>query len=82
MGGAFARLLDSSDEFAAEVITSRGYFRIFAAPGSWTVLASTIIGSRDAAITIESPGIHEVDINIATWTAVSYIHREMHRRST
>ncbi len=70
VGGAFVRLLDSSDEFTAEVVASRGYFRILAAPGSWTVRAwSTIIGSGDAAITIESPGIHEVDIKIATWTA-------------
>ena len=58
VGGAFVRLLDSSDEFAAEVVASGGYFRIFAAPRSWTVRAwSTIIGSGHAAITIESPGI-------------------------
>lgn len=71
VGGAFVRLLDASDEFAAEVVASpTGDFRVFAAPGSWTVRAwSTIIGSGDAAITAEGPGIHEVDIKIATWTA-------------
>lgn len=38
--GAYVRLLDSSGEFTAEVVTSAtGGFRFFARPGSWTVRA-------------------------------------------
>ena len=38
VGGAFVRLLDSSDEFTAEVVASAtGDFRFFAAPGTWTL---------------------------------------------
>src|SRR5437764_12135652 len=36
-GGAYVRLLDSSGEFTAEVVTSAtGAFRFFAPPGPWT----------------------------------------------
>src|SRR5256885_14272038 len=39
-GGAYVRLLDSSGEFTAEVVTSAtGAFRVFARPGSWTLRA-------------------------------------------
>ncbi len=38
LAGAYVRLLDSSGEFTAEVITGdEGAFRFFAAPGSWTL---------------------------------------------
>ncbi len=38
LGGAYVRLLDSSGEFTAEVVTSAtGAFRFFAAPGDWTL---------------------------------------------
>ena len=44
--GAYVRLLDSSGEFTAEVVTSAtGAFRFFARPGSWTVRA---LGPNDA----------------------------------
>ena len=40
VGGAYVRLLDSSGEFTAEVVTSAtGAFRFFARPGSWTLRA-------------------------------------------
>ncbi|HZA10375.1 DUF1416 domain-containing protein [Mycobacterium sp.] len=66
VGGAFVRLLDSSDEFTAEVVASAtGDFRFFAAPGSWTVRALSKIGSGDAVIVPGGPGIHEIDIKIA-----------------
>jgi thiosulfate/3-mercaptopyruvate sulfurtransferase len=66
VGGAFVRLLDSSDEFTAEVVASAtGDFRFFAAPGSWTVRALSPIGKGDALVTPDGPGIHEVDIKIA-----------------
>jgi hypothetical protein len=45
-GGAYVRLLDSSGEFTAEVVTSAtGAFRFFARPGSWTLRA---LASGDA----------------------------------
>ena len=40
VAGAYVRLLDSTGEFTAEVVTSpEGAFRFFAAPGTWTVRA-------------------------------------------
>ena len=43
VGGAFVRLLDSSDEFTAEVVASAtGDFRFFAAPGTWTLRALSL----------------------------------------
>ena len=49
VGGAFVRLLDSSDEFTAEVVASAtGDFRFFAAPGTWTVRALSPAGNGDA----------------------------------
>jgi hypothetical protein len=40
VGGAFVRLLDSTGEFTAEVVSGpEGDFRFYAAPGSWTVRA-------------------------------------------
>jgi hypothetical protein len=45
-GGAYVRLLDSSGEFTAEVVTSAtGAFRFFARPGDWTLRA---LGTGDA----------------------------------
>jgi len=38
VGGAYVRLLDSSGEFTAEVVTSPGgAYRFFARPGAWTL---------------------------------------------
>src|SRR6201987_735321 len=66
VGGAFVRLLDSSDEFTAEVVASAtGDFRFFAAPGSWTVRALSAAGNGDAVVTPSGAGIHEVDVKIA-----------------
>jgi len=40
VGSAYVRLLDSSGEFTAEVVSSAtGAFRFFASPGRWTVRA-------------------------------------------
>ena len=40
VAGAYVRLLDTTDEFTAEVVTSpEGEFRFFAAPGEWKVRA-------------------------------------------
>lgn len=66
VGGAFVRLLDSSDEFTAEVVaSSSGDFRFFAAPGVWTLRALSPSGHGDAAVTPTGAGIHQVDVKIA-----------------
>ena len=66
VGGAFVRLLDSSDEFTAEVVASAtGDFRFFAAPGSWTVRALSSVGTGDAVVAPHGAGIHEVDVKVA-----------------
>jgi uncharacterized protein DUF1416 len=66
VGGAFVRLLDSSDEFTAEVVASAtGDFRFFAAPGSWTLRALSAAGNGDAVVAPSGAGIHEVDVKIA-----------------
>lgn len=66
VGGAFVRLLDSSDEFTAEVVASAtGDFRFFAAPGIWRVRALSKVGNGDAVVAPSGAGIHEVDIKVA-----------------
>lgn len=66
IGGAAVRLLDASDEFAAEVIaTPSGSFRFFAAPGSWRVRVASEAGSGDARVTPTAAGLHEIDVTVA-----------------
>lgn len=66
VGGAFVRLLDSSDEFTAGVLaTPTGEFRFFAAPGSWTLRAQSRIGNGDAVVTPAGAGVTTVDVNVA-----------------
>ena len=66
VGGAFVRLLDSSDEFTAEVVASAtGDFRFFAAPGTWTLRALSKVGNGDAVVAPTGAGIHEVDVKVA-----------------
>jgi hypothetical protein len=66
VGGAFVRLLDSSDEFTAEVVASAtGDFRFFAAPGTWTLRALSKVGNGDATIAPSGAGIHEIDVKVA-----------------
>ncbi|GAB2825065.1 DUF1416 domain-containing protein [Lentzea nigeriaca] len=66
VGGAYVRLLDSTGEFTAEVVSSpEGDFRFFAAPGSWTVRALHRTGNGQAAVSAEGPGIHAVEIAVA-----------------
>ena len=65
VGGAFVRLLDSTGEFTAEVVTSSaGEFRFYAAPGSWTVRALSRSGNGQASADV-SVGINELDIVLA-----------------
>ena len=66
VGGAFVRLLDSSGEFTAEVVSSSdGDFRFYAAPGSWTVRALHRSGSGQAEVSASGPGVHPVDLAVA-----------------
>jgi hypothetical protein len=66
VAGAFVRLLDSSGEFTAEVVSSpEGDFRFYAAPGTWTVRALHRAGSGQADVSASGPGLHVVDITVA-----------------
>lgn len=65
VAGAYVRLLDSTGEFTAEVVTSpAGQFRFFAAPGSWTLRALSRHGNGDTAVTANR-GINEVSVTVA-----------------
>jgi hypothetical protein len=64
--GAYVRLLDSSGEFTAEVVTSAaGQFRFFAAPGNWTLRALSRSGNGDATVSA-ARGLNEVAVTVAT----------------
>jgi hypothetical protein len=65
VGGAYVRLLDSTGEFTAEVVTSAaGQFRFFAAPGNWTLRALSRAGNGDATLAADR-GINEVAVSVA-----------------
>ncbi len=65
VGGAYVRLLDSSGEFTAEVLSSpEGVFRFFAAPGSWTVRALSRQGNGELAVDV-ARGINEISLSVA-----------------
>lgn len=62
VGGAFVRLLDTTGEFTAEVVSSpEGDFRFFAGPGDWTVRALARAGSGQATVATTT-GVYSVDI--------------------
>ena len=64
-GGAYVRLLDSSGEFTAEVVTSpEGVFRFFAAPGSWTLRALSRHGNGDLTVDV-TRGVNEVGLSVS-----------------
>ncbi len=68
VAGAFVRLLDSSDEFTAEVVASAtGDFRFFAAPGTWTVRALSKVGNGDATVAPSGAGNQVVYITVGLW---------------
>lgn len=66
VSGAYARLLDSSGEFTAEVVTSEeGVFRFFAADGDWTVRVLAPGGvSVDSAVTAKTGTIAGLEVAI------------------
>jgi Protein of unknown function (DUF1416) len=64
--GAYVRLLDSSDEFTAEVVTSAtGDFRFFAAPGEWTLSVLHRDGKVRRSVRALEPGLVEVPLSLA-----------------
>ena len=66
VGGASVRLLDSAEEFTAELIASAsGDFRFFAAPGTWTVRALSTVGSGDVRVAPSGAGLLEIDVKVA-----------------
>jgi hypothetical protein len=65
VGGAYVRLLDSTGEFTAEVVTSpEGVFRFFAAPGKWTLRALSRQGNGDLTVDANR-GINQVGLSVA-----------------
>jgi hypothetical protein len=66
VGGAFVRLLDSTGEFTAEVVSSPdGHFRFFAAPGEWTVRALHRTGNGETTVSADGPGLHPVAVSVS-----------------
>ena len=64
--GAYVRLLDGSDEFTAEVVTSAtGDFRFFAAPGEWTLSVLHRDGKVRRSVQALEPGLVEVPLSLA-----------------
>ncbi len=63
--GAYVRLLDSTGEFTAEVVTSAtGDFRFFAAPGEWTLSVLHKDGSARRPVTAPEPGLVEASLTL------------------
>ena len=64
VAGAYVRLLDGTDEFTAEVVTSpEGEFRFFAAPGPWKVRSLSPVGKGERVLDTEV-GLNETTIVI------------------
>jgi Protein of unknown function (DUF1416) len=60
---AYVRLLDSTGEFTAEVVTSAtGDFRFFAAPGQWTLSVMHRDGKGRKDVQALEPGLVEASI--------------------
>ncbi|WP_104523716.1 DUF1416 domain-containing protein [Blastococcus atacamensis] len=65
VAGAYVRLLDGTDEFTAEVVTSpEGEFRFFAAPGAWKLRALAPAGKGERVLEAET-GLNETTVVIA-----------------
>ncbi|MGH3661061.1 MAG: DUF1416 domain-containing protein [Micromonosporaceae bacterium] len=65
VSGAYVRLLDSSGEFTAEVVTgSAGQFRFFAAPGAWQLRALSRSGNGGAEVAADV-GVNELKLAVA-----------------
>ncbi|MGI3782453.1 MAG: DUF1416 domain-containing protein [Janthinobacterium lividum] len=65
IAGAYVRLLDSTDEFTAEVVTSAtGDFRFYAAPGKWTLSVLSRGGSVRKQVHALEPGLVEAQLQV------------------
>jgi hypothetical protein len=63
---AYVRLLDSTGEFTAEVVTSAtGDFRFFAAPGQWTLSVLHRDGAVRKDVHALEPGLVEAQLVLA-----------------
>ncbi len=63
VSGAYVRLLDSTGEFTAEVLTSAtGDYRFFAAPGDWTLSVLHNSGSVRQPVSAPAPGLVEASL--------------------
>jgi hypothetical protein len=63
---AYVRLLDSTGEFTAEVVSSAsGDFRFFAAPGEWTLSVLHRDGSARKSVHALEPGLVEASITLS-----------------
>ena len=64
--GAYVRLLDSTGEFTAEVLTSAtGDYRFFAAPGEWTLSVLHNSGAVRRPVVASGPGLVEAQLTLA-----------------
>jgi hypothetical protein len=64
VAGAYVRLLDSTDEFTAEVVTSpEGEFRFFAAPGTWKLRSLAPVGRAERSLSADV-GLNETTLAI------------------
>ena len=64
VAGAYVRLLDATDEFTAEVVTSpEGEFRFFAAPGDWKVRSLAPVGRGEKTLSADV-GLNETTVVI------------------
>lgn len=63
---AYVRLLDSTGEFTAEVLTSAtGDYRFFAAPGEWTLSVMHQSGSARQPVSASAPGLVEASLALS-----------------
>ena len=66
IGGAYVRLLDSTGEFTAEVVTSAtGGFRFFARPGDWTLRALSWQGNGETPVSAAQGQVTEATVALA-----------------
>ena len=64
VAGAYVRLLDATDEFTAEVVTSpEGEFRFFAAPGAWKLRSLAPVGRGEKLLSADV-GLNETTVVI------------------
>jgi hypothetical protein len=62
----YARLNDANGDFVAEVpLSTRGEFRFFAAPGSWTVVTLVPGGTHRTQVNADLGLIADLDIEVA-----------------